>query len=88
MLASLLTLRPLHRLALLLLLAPSALLLSALTFAAPALERTGPAALPTLVLEPLATGFMCSRMARFSNRPFWIFETWCGRKIRSKGCWV
>ena len=58
MLASLLTLRPLHRLALLLLLAPSALLLSALTFAAPALERTGPAALPTLVLEPLATGFL------------------------------
>ena len=59
MLASLLTLRPLRRLALLLLLAPCALLLSALTFTpAPTVARTGPAALPTLALEPLATGLM------------------------------
>ena len=59
MLASLLTLRLTRLFALLLLLATGALFLTALTFTpAPTVARTGPAALPTLVLEPLATGFM------------------------------
>lgn len=59
MLASLLILRPIRLFSLLLLLVTAALFLMALTFApASTVARTGAVAMPTIALEPLATGFL------------------------------